>query len=109
KGMIEPIGFVSTELMPTALAAVGRTLYVASAKGKGTGPNSMAPRATDATKNMALMRRRFTYAPTLLYGSLAALDQAAMESGLKASTGAVLESNRMKAARETIQFAGGGS
>jgi DNA-binding beta-propeller fold protein YncE len=109
KGMIEPIGFVSTELMPMALAAVGRTLYVASAKGKGTGPNSMAPRATDATKNMALMRRRFTYAPTLLYGSLAALDQAAMESGLKASTGAVLESNRMKAARETIQFAGGGS
>jgi DNA-binding beta-propeller fold protein YncE len=109
KGMAEPIGFVPTELMPIALASVGRTLYVASAKGGGTGPNGMAPRPTNATKDMALMRRSFTYAPTLLYGSLAALNQAALESGLKASTGAVLESNRMKAARETIQFAGGGS
>jgi len=35
KGMVEPIGFVPTELMPMALASVGRTLYVASAKGKG--------------------------------------------------------------------------
>jgi DNA-binding beta-propeller fold protein YncE len=108
-GMAEPIGFVPTELMPMALASAGRTLYVATAKGKGTGPNNMAPRPTDATKNMALMRRRFTYAPTLLYGSLAALDQAAMDSGLKASTEVVLESNRMKAARETIQFAAGGN
>jgi DNA-binding beta-propeller fold protein YncE len=109
KGMVEPIGFVPTELMPMALASVGRTLYVASAKGKGTGPNNMTPRPTDATKRMPLMTRSFTYGPTLLYGSLAALDQAAMELGLKASTDVVLESNRMKAARETIQFAGGGS
>jgi len=69
----------------------------------------MAPRPTAATKRMALMARGFTYAPTLLYGSLAALDQAAMESELKASTAVVLESNRMKAARETIRFADGGS
>jgi DNA-binding beta-propeller fold protein YncE len=108
-GMAEPIGFVPTELMPMALATAGRTLYVATAKGKGTGPNNMAPRPTDATKNMALMKHRFTYAPTLLYGSLAVLDQAAVDSGLKASTDLVLESNRMKAARETIQFAAGGS
>jgi DNA-binding beta-propeller fold protein YncE len=108
-GMVEPIGFVPTELMPMALASVGRTLYVASAKGKGTGPNNMAPRPTEATQGMSLMRRRFTYAPTLLYGSLAALNQAAMESKLKAWTELVLESNRMKAAKETIQFADGGS
>jgi DNA-binding beta-propeller fold protein YncE len=108
-GMVEPIGFVPTELMPMALASVGRTLYVASAKGKGTGPNDMAPRPTDATKRMRLMTRSFTYAPTLLYGSLAALNQTAIESELKASTGVVLESNRMKAARESIQFADGGS
>jgi DNA-binding beta-propeller fold protein YncE len=108
-GMAEPIGFVPTELMPMALASAGRTLYVATAKGKGTGPNNMAPRPTDATKNMTLMRRRFTYAPTLLYGSLAVLDQAAMDSGLKATTEVVLESNRMKAASETIEFAQGGA
>jgi DNA-binding beta-propeller fold protein YncE len=107
--MVEPLGFVPTELMPMALVWAGRTLYVASAKGKGTGPNDMAPRPTPATQHLALMGRSFTYAPTLLYGSLAALDQAAMESELKASTAVVLESNRMKAARETIQFADGGS
>ena len=109
KGMAEPMGFVPTELMPTAVASVGRTLYVASAKGKGTGPNNMAPRSTDATKSMPLMKRGFTYSPTLLYGSLAVLNEGAIESQLKASTGVVLESNRMKAAQETIQFAGGGS
>jgi DNA-binding beta-propeller fold protein YncE len=109
KGMVEPIGFVPTELMPMALASAGRTLYVASAKSRGAGPNDMAPRPTEATKNFPLMRRSFTYAPTLLYGSLAALNQTAVESTLKASTAVVLESNRMKAARETIQFAGGGN
>jgi DNA-binding beta-propeller fold protein YncE len=109
KGMVEPIGFVPTELMPMALASVGRTLYVASAKGKGTGPNNMAPRPTEATKGMALMKRSYTYAPTLLYGSLAAQNEATMQSELTATTGVVLESNRMKAARETIQFADGGS
>jgi hypothetical protein len=31
----------------------------------------------------------------------------AADAGLKASTQAVLESNRMKAAKETIAFAGG--
>ena len=108
-GMAEPIGFVPTELMPMALASVARTLYVASAKGKGTGPNDMAQRPTEATKGRRLVTRSFTYAPTLLYGSLAALDEAAIESTLKASTAVVLESNRMKAARETIQFADGGS
>src|SRR5258708_24107702 len=108
-GMTDPIGFVPTELMPMALASVDRTLYVASAKGKGTGPNNMAQRPTEATKGRRLVRRGFTYAPTLLYGSLAALNEAAIESELKASTGVVLESNRMKSARETIQFADGGN
>jgi DNA-binding beta-propeller fold protein YncE len=108
-GMAEPIGFVPTELMPMALSSVDGTLYVASAKGQGTGPNNMAQRPTEATKGRRLVTRSFTYAPTLLYGSLAALNEAGVESELEASTAVVLESNRMKAARETIQFAGGGS
>src|SRR5260370_42647673 len=108
-GMAEPIGFVPTELMPMALASVGRRLYVASAKGAGTGPNNMAQRPTEATKGRRLVARSFTYAPTLLYGSLATLDEAAIESELKASTAVGLESNRMKAAQETIQFADAGS
>ena len=56
----------------------GGKLYVATAKGKGTGPNSIPQRPTAATKG-ARMKRGFTYIGTLLYGSLAALDVAAME------------------------------
>ena len=51
-------------------------------------------------------RTDFTYIATLLYGSLAAIDPAAVD--LKAATAEVLESNRMKAAEEKIAFAGGG-
>ncbi len=107
KGMIEPIGFVPTELMPTGLALVGSKLFVATAKGQGTGPNGMPQVSTDSVKKMPRFQRSFTYAPTLLYGSLATLDEQAIEDGLKASTAEVLMSNRMRAADERIAFAGG--
>jgi DNA-binding beta-propeller fold protein YncE len=109
KGMEEPLGFVPTELMPTALASSGGKLYIATGKGQGTGPNNMRPVVTPLVKDMARMKRSFTYIPTLLHGSLAALDEAALEDGLKASTEVVLESNRMKAGDESIQFANGSS
>ncbi len=103
RGMTEPIGFVPTELMPTALAFSGSTLYVATDKGKGTGPNNM-PQAPGARAGRA---SSFTYAPTLIHGSLASLKEQEIESNLKASTETVLESNRMRAAAETISFASG--
>ena len=106
-GMEEPIGFVPTELMPMALASDGRNLYIASAKGTGTGANNRAQRPTEATKHLPMAKLKFTYGPTLLYGTLAQLDEAGIESDLKAATDVVLQSNRMKAAQETIQFAGG--
>jgi DNA-binding beta-propeller fold protein YncE len=106
KGMIEPMGFVPTEMMPMALASSGGKLYVATGRGKGTGPNNMPQRASEWSRHGA---ETFTYAPTLDYGSLAAIDETAMESTLKASTGIVLESNRMKAAAESMQFAAGSS
>jgi len=109
RGMVEPMGFVPTELMPMALVSSGGKLYVASGKGKGTGPNNFAQKALGSDLDGKHGSRGFTYAPTLLYGSLAVLDEAAIEPELKASTDAVLESNRMKAATETIDFAGGKS
>jgi DNA-binding beta-propeller fold protein YncE len=107
KGMVEPLGFVPTELMPMALAASGGKLYVATDKGKGTGPNNFPQRVVPGTKGGR--EGSFTYSPTLLYGSLAVLDEAAIDSGLAASTEAVLESNRMKAAEEKLPFADGKS
>jgi DNA-binding beta-propeller fold protein YncE len=107
RGMAEPVGFVPTELMPLALASSGGKLYVATDKGKGTGANNFEQRMpAGAPKAKA---RETTYIPTLLYGSLAEIDEGAMEAGLKASTERVLESNRMKAGAETIAFAHGGS
>jgi DNA-binding beta-propeller fold protein YncE len=107
EGMVEPVGFVPTEWMPMSMAFTGGKLYVATAKGKGTGPNNYAQKVTELTKNMPRMKRDFTYIPTLLYGSIAVLDESSMERELPQSTEEVLESNRMKAAEEKIQFAGG--
>jgi DNA-binding beta-propeller fold protein YncE len=102
EGMAEPVGFIPTELMPTALARVGEKLYVATAKGRGTGPNNFSQR--QATGGVS-RKGESTYIATLLYGSLAAIEPAAVD--LKVATAEVLESNRMKAAEEKIAFAGG--
>jgi hypothetical protein len=93
--------------MPMALASDGRNLYIASAKGTGTGANNRAQRPTEATKHLPMAARKFTYGPTMLYGTLARLNEAGLEPDLEAATDVVLRSNRMKAAQETIQFAGG--
>ena len=111
QGMIEPSGFVPTEWMPMSMAFLpsssGGTLYVATAKGKGTGPNKMVQRADTGAEKRTWPLKRPTYIATLLYGSLAALDAGEIEKDLPRSTEVVLESNRMKAAAEKIQFAGG--
>jgi DNA-binding beta-propeller fold protein YncE len=106
KGMAEPMGFVPTELMPLAMVSSGGKLYVATDKGKGTGPNNFEQRVA-AGSTAKVNGKPSTYIATLLYGSLAGIDEGAMEAGLKASTETVLESNRMKAGEETIAFAGG--
>ncbi|HEY5215092.1 MAG TPA: phosphoesterase [Acidobacteriaceae bacterium] len=108
KGFAEPLGFVPTEYMPLALASTGGKLYVTTDKGKGTGPNNFPQRiAVGATGRQR--RSSSTYIATLVYGSLAAIDESAIDTGLKASTDVVLASNRMKAAKETIRFASGGT
>lgn len=109
KGMVEPIGFVPTEWMPMSIAFTGDKLYVATAKGKGTGPNNMAQPSSDATKNMSISRRKYTYIGTLLYGSLAAMDASAIEQNLPQWTQEVVESNRIKATAQKMDFAGGKS
>jgi DNA-binding beta-propeller fold protein YncE len=106
KGFVEPLGFVPTEYMPLALTSAGGKLYVTTDKGKGTGPNNFPQRVAEGAGDRQ-RRGSSSYIGTLLYGSLAALDESAIDAGLKASTETVLESNRMKAAKETIRFAGG--
>jgi len=109
QGMVEPMGFIPTEWMPMDLAFIpskqGGKLYVATAKGKGTGPNGEPMSAADS----ALSKRRvrpYTYIATLLHGSVATLDVKQVEQELPRWTDVVMESNRMKAAQQKIAFAG---
>ena len=111
EGMVEPIGFVPTEWMPISLAFVSRPgggrLYVATDKGKGTGPNNFPQRPVEGAARSRPQRGN-AYIGTLLYGSLATLDASEIETRLQRWTETVLDSNRMKAAQEKIAFAGGG-
>lgn len=108
QGMVEPIGFLPTEWMPMSMDFAGGKLYVATAKGKGTGPNNFPQRQADWQIKRGLKPSPSSYIATLLYGSLAVLDVKTMEQELPKWTDEVIESNRMKAAEEKIQFAGGG-
>ena len=107
RGMVEPLGFVPTELMPTALASSSGTLFIATDKGRGTGPNGQPQRLTTKSQHVWSQQGRFTYGPTLLYGSLAAVPEQQIETNLPTFTKDVLTSNRMRAAKESITFAGG--
>ncbi len=109
QGMVEPDGFVPTEWMPISMAfipaASGGKLYVATDKGKGTGPNNYPQKRVESVSGAN--RSGNTYIATLLYGSLATLDESEITGNLPQWTSNVLESNRMKAAAETIKFADG--
>ncbi|HEY2467227.1 MAG TPA: bifunctional YncE family protein/alkaline phosphatase family protein [Terracidiphilus sp.] len=104
-GMVEPEGFVPTEWMPMSMASSNGKLYVATDKGKGTGPNPYPPSVPQQVKKG--MPKKTSYIASLLYGSLAVLNEGEIEKNLAQSTQAVLESNRMKAAAEKIAFADG--
>jgi hypothetical protein len=98
------MGWVPTEWYPTALAVKGNKLYVATAKGQGTGPNNMPqPRVSSA----ASLHGSSTYIPTLLHGSLAAIDLSKIDGQREQLTRTVIETNMMKAAQEKISFQGG--
>ena len=105
QGMVEPLGFIPTEWMPMAMSFTGGKLYVATAKGTGTGPNNFPQRLVPGQHGGR--QGNSTYIGTLLYGSLAVLDVKGMEQELPKWTAEVVESNRMKAAEEKIQFADG--
>jgi len=110
KGMVEPEGFVPTEWMPLSMGflpgGAGGRLFVATDKGKGTVANPYPPKDQKPEPGMP---KRTNYIGTLLYGSLAVLNESEIEQKLHDFTQTVLESNRMKAAEEKIRFSDGSS
>ncbi len=104
KGMIEPIGFVPTEWMPTCLAVDDGKLYIATDKGRGSGPNNFVPPLSAARAVDGSVRRPFAYIATLIYGSLASIDLSAIRTNLAPWTAEVIASNFNAAAQQTITF-----
>ncbi len=103
KGMVEPMGFVPTEWLPTGVALSSGKLYVATGKGTGTGPNNFPQKPTSETTGPRF-KLPFSYIATLLHGSIAQVDLATAEKDLKETTAAVMLDNRMKAAAERIAW-----
>src|SRR5271166_5099277 len=105
----KPIGFIPTEWYPTAVTVKENKLYVATGKGRGTGPNG-APQAEPKVPSEDLgrrMKRLHTYIATLLYGSVASIDLSEAEKDLPALTKQVVASNMMEAAQNHVEFTTG--
>ena len=99
-GMSETIGFVPTAAYPTAVAfsANGKTLFIGSGKGLGTGPNpGKSAVETDELKGRArrqagLQGRLYPYIATLLKGVVQTVD-ISDAAQLKAYTATVLQNS----------------
>ena len=102
KGFVEPLGFIPTEWLPTAVAFSSGKLYIATGKGTGTGPNNFPQQVVQSAPKSR--KRDNAYIATLLHGSLAAVDATTAEANLKSLTEETLTDNRMKATQEKIAF-----
>lgn len=98
---VKALGFVPTEWYPTEVAVRGNNLYVATAKGVGTGPNNGLQKQVAGQKER---KAEHTYIATLLYGSLATVDRIGAEQNLTSLTAETLTSNRMSAAAQHVTF-----
>jgi len=97
------LGFIPTEWYPTAIAAHGREIFIASGKGRSTGPNA----ERNAADNHSKRRREFPYIPTLLHGSLARLKIADVEKQLPDLTHDAEEQNLLLGEAAQFAFASG--
>jgi DNA-binding beta-propeller fold protein YncE len=98
---IEAAGFIPTEWYPTVVATAGNDLLIASAKGKGSGPN---PKTIGKTKDG---RPRYPYGPAMIHGSLARIPLADVEANLAAYTKQVAETNSLRGNGDRVPFVDG--
>jgi DNA-binding beta-propeller fold protein YncE len=100
--ILDPIGFIPTEWYPSALAIAGNDLLIATAKGQGSGPNSMM-----GTLKSERRHKEHPYIPTLIGGSIARLSLADIEKNLATYTKQVEEDNLLNSDPGKFEFAGG--
>jgi DNA-binding beta-propeller fold protein YncE len=97
----EAAGFIPTEWYPTVVAATGKDLLIATAKGKGSGPN---PKVIGKKKDGRL---QYPYGPAMIHGSLARAKLRDVMANLSAYTKQVVETNTLGGNGDRVPFAGG--
>ncbi len=102
---IAALGFIPTEWYPTALAISGNDLFVATGKGRGTGPNSANLEFSPGTG--IPVQPNYPYVAALVRGSVARIDLQKTEDRLPELTRDVVASNRMQAQPASLTFASG--
>jgi lactonase family protein with 7-bladed beta-propeller len=100
---VQAAGFIPTEWYPTVVAVSGKDLLIATAKGKGSGPNP-APIGKKPDG-----RTRYPYGPAMIHGSLARLALADVTTNLASYTKQVVDTNAMRGNGGEVTFAGGGN
>jgi DNA-binding beta-propeller fold protein YncE len=97
---LRAVGFVPTEWYPTVVAATGTDLLIASAKGRGSGPNPV-PQSTFRGQP------RYPYNPAMTNGSLARLPLGALKENLVAYTAVATKTNAAQGNVDRVPFANG--
>jgi len=94
-------GFIPTEFYPTVVATTSADLLIATAKGRGSGPNP-TPIKKDAEG-----RHEYPYNPAMTHGSLARIPLASLDGNLIAWSGQAAATNAAQGNVDKIPFAGG--
>jgi DNA-binding beta-propeller fold protein YncE len=96
-------GFIPTDWYPTVVAATAGDLLIGSAKGRGSGPNTVPLNSTPPEQ------RDYPYNPAVMHGSLARIPLSALKTGLDVWTAQVSATNAMQGNVDRIGSASGES
>lgn len=98
---LKATGFIPTEWYPTVVAATAKDLLIATAKGRGSGPNPV-PRGKNRDGSPD-----YPYNPAMTHGSLARIPLTDVASQLSGYTHQVMEMNAARGNSDEIRFASG--
>jgi len=98
---VQAAGFIPTEWYPTVVAVAGKDLLIATAKGKGSGPNPNGIAKTNDGRPV------YPYVGSMTKGSLATIPLADLPAKLPEYTKQVMEMNASWGNGDTVAFSGG--
>ncbi len=102
-GFLPPAGFIPTEFYPTVVAATSTDLLIATAKGRGSGPNPAPLKKNEAGEP------EYPYNPAMTHGSVARIPLAGLSANLAAWTAQTIATNAAQGNSDKIAFANGGN